>query len=194
MQNNRVQKIIFLDRDGVINQDSPEYIKSWTEFQFLPRSIAALKILKQNLFQVFIVTNQSAINRRMISRGTLNHIHSRMKTEIEAGGGSIQDIFYCPHILQDRCSCRKPKPGLLFSAQKKYRLTLPSAYLVGDSAKDIECATHAGCGGAILVKTGNYIEAKCTLSEKKIEPVHIATDLFDAVDWIVQHPLHPIDK
>ncbi len=190
MQNKRAQNIIFLDRDGVINRDSPEYIKSWAEFQFLPRSIAALKILKQNFFQIFMVTNQSAINRGMISLSELNHIHSKMKAEIEAGGGSIQDIFFCPHIPQDHCSCRKPKPGLLFSAQKKYRLTLSSAYLIGDSAKDIESATHAGCGSAILVKTGNFIEAKRILSEKKITPDFIAADLFDAVEWIIQRPLH----
>jgi D-glycero-D-manno-heptose 1,7-bisphosphate phosphatase len=189
LQNKGVQNIIFLDRDGVINQDSPEYIKSWAEFQFLPRSIAALKILKQNLFQIFIVTNQSAINRGMISFSGLDQIHSKMKAEIEAGGGTIQDIFFCPHIPQDHCSCRKPKPGLLFSAQKKYRLTLSNAYLVGDSAKDIECANHAGCRSAILVKTGNFIEAKQILSEKKIAPDFIAADLFDAVDWILQRPL-----
>jgi len=177
----------------VINRDSPEYIKSWAEFHFLPRSIAALKILKQNLFKTFIVSNQSAINRGMISLSGLNHIHSKMKAEIEAGGGSIQDIFFCPHIPQNHCSCRKPKPGLLFSAQKKYQLTLSNAYLVGDSAKDIECATHAGCGSAILVKTGDFTEAKRTLSEKNIAPAYIARDLFDAVDWIIQRPIHPIN-
>lgn len=190
MQNNPLQNIVFLDRDGVINLDSPEYVKSWAEFHFLPRSIAALKILKQNLFQIFIVTNQSAINRGMISLSSLNHIHSKMKAEIEAGGGAVHDIFFCPHAPQDHCSCRKPKPGLLFSAQKKYGLNLSRAYLVGDSAKDIECARQAGCASAILVKTGNFVEAKQDLSQKKIAPDFIAEDLFDAVEWIVQGPLH----
>ena len=187
LQNKRNQNIIFLDRDGVINQDSSEYIKSWEAFQFLPRSIDALKTLKQNFFQTFVVTNQSAVGRGMISRNDLNDIHSRMKAKIEAGGGFIQEIFFCPHLPQDHCSCRKPKPGLILSAQKKYGLKLQHAYVVGDSAKDIECAGRAGCGGAVLVKTGNFIEAVRILDEKKIAPSHIAADLFDAVDWIIKN-------
>ena len=186
MQNKPNQNIIFLDRDGVINRDSSEYIKSWAEFQFLPRSIDALKILKHNAFQVFIVTNQSAVGRGMISINDLNHLHAKMKSEIEAGGGLIQDIFFCPHHPQDQCSCRKPEPGLILSAQKKYRLSLSNAYLVGDSAKDIECAHRAGCGRAILVKTGNFMEAERSLSEKKIVPTHVAMDLFEAVERIVR--------
>jgi D-glycero-D-manno-heptose 1,7-bisphosphate phosphatase len=186
LQNKNNQKnIIFLDRDGVINRDSPEYIKSWEEFQFLPRSIDALKILNLNLFQVFIITNQSAVNRGMISHDVLNNIHSKMTAEIEAGDGNIQDIFFCPHLPQDRCFCRKPKPGLILSAQKKYSLTLSNAYMVGDSAKDIECAQRANCGRTVLVKTGNFNEAERSLSERKITPSHIATDLFDAVEWII---------
>ena len=188
LQNKRKQRIVFLDRDGVINRDSPDYIKSWREFEFLPRSLSALRLLNENLFQVIIVTNQSAVGRKMISLRDLNHIHSKMKTAIKAGGGLIQDIFFCPHLPQDRCACRKPKPGMLFSAQQKYRINLTAAYMVGDRAKDVECAKKAGCGYALLVQTAND-EAEGTLALKKIVPDFVAEDLFAAAEWIIAHRL-----
>jgi D-glycero-D-manno-heptose 1,7-bisphosphate phosphatase len=188
LQNKHNQRIVFLDRDGVINRDSPEYIKSWREFEFLPRSLAALRLLNENLFQVLIITNQSAVNRRMISLRDLNHIHLKMNAAIKAAGGLIQDIFFCPHVPQDRCLCRKPKPGMLFSAQQKYRINLTAAYMVGDRAKDVECAKQAGCGCALLVQTASN-EAERTLALKKIEPDFVAEDLFAAAEWIIAHRL-----
>ena len=189
LQNKHAQRVIFLDRDGVINRDSPDYIKRWAEFEFLPRSLDALKILNQNLFQVIIVTNQSAVSRKMISLRDLNLIHSKLKAAVKAGGGLIQDIFFCPHGPQENCGCRKPKPAMLFTAQQKYRIHLASAYLVGDRAKDIECARLAGCGYSLLVKSGNNQETKNDLAQKKIEPDYIAADLFDAVEWVIAHRL-----
>jgi D-glycero-D-manno-heptose 1,7-bisphosphate phosphatase len=186
-QNRVGPRIIFLDRDGVINRDSSEYIKSWAEFQFLPRSIEALRVLKQHRFKVFVVTNQSAVGRGLITRGELLQMHAKMMTEIEAGGGLIQDIFFCPHLPQDRCGCRKPEPGLILAAHRKYSLALSQAYLVGDSAEDIECASRANCGNAILVKTGNSSQAERSLAAINLAPAHIAPDLFAAVTWIIGH-------
>jgi len=179
-----LKKVVFLDRDGVINQDSPDYIKSWAEFKFLPGSIAALKKLTVGGFTAIIITNQSAINRRMISKATLDDIHVRMKDAVVAGGGLIKDIFFCPHRPDEGCLCRKPKPGMILAAQKKHRIELDSAYMIGDSAKDIECAHRAGCGHSILVKTGNGTRAERTLAEKKNYPGHVAADLLAAVNWI----------
>ena len=176
-----------MDRDGVINKDSRAYIKHWSEFFFLPRSLSAIKKLTRHDFHSYIVTNQSAINRKMVSLETLDQIHANMMTEIMSAGGRIEDIFFCPHIPEDRCSCRKPKPGLVLSAQKKYRLDLSLAYMIGDSAKDIECARLAGCGFALLVKTGNYAEAVKKLSDKGIVPDYTALDLYDAAVWIISH-------
>lgn len=180
------KKVVFIDRDGVINKDSPEYIKSWSEFEFLPGSIDAIKKLTLNGIAVIIITNQSAINRNMLSQKGLEYIHSMMCNTIASTGGCITDIFFCPHTPQDRCCCRKPKPGLLYKAQKKYRINLAGSVMVGDSAKDIECAQNAGCGYKILVKTGNGKISEKVLAKKKIFPDYLAKDLFDATDRIIE--------
>jgi D-glycero-D-manno-heptose 1,7-bisphosphate phosphatase len=101
-----------LDRDGVINRDSPDYIKSWSEFEFLPGSLMALKLLTLNRFTIIIITNQSVIHRKMVSENGLNFIHEMMKKTVQSKGGEIKDIFYCPHIPEDRCDCRKLQPSL----------------------------------------------------------------------------------
>lgn len=181
----KLENVVFLDRDGVINLDSSDYIKSWSEFKFIPRSIEAIKELALKEFNVIVITNQSVINRNMVSGKGLEHIHASMKNEVKSGGGLIKDIFFCPHIPEDSCGCRKPKPGLIYQAQKAYSIDLKDAVMVGDSAKDIECARNAGCGIAVLVKTGNGAEAEKTLAEKKIYPDHIAQDLYEAVQWII---------
>lgn len=179
-----LEKVVFLDRDGVINRDSPDYIKSWSEFEFLPRSIEALVHLTLAGFSTIIITNQSVINRNMTSRKTLESIHDRMTTAVGRRGGEIKDIFYCPHLPEDRCSCRKPKPGLIFRSQQAYQIDLAKTFMVGDSIKDIECAKNAGCGYSVLVKTGNGKAAEKILSERKIYPDHMAEDFYEAVRWI----------
>jgi D-glycero-D-manno-heptose 1,7-bisphosphate phosphatase len=190
-----LNKIVFLDRDGVINQDSPDYIKSWDEFTFISRSLEAIRELTSHGFTVFVITNQSIIGRRMVTREELLQIHERMKESIAAAGGSVQDIFFCPHMPDDNCNCRKPKPGLIQQAQGKYQLDLNKATMVGDNAKDILCAQAAGCRHAILVRTGCGDVAQKTLSEKNIAFDYLANDLYDAVEWILKmnqnHPVLP---
>ncbi len=181
----RLKKVVFLDRDGVINQDSAQYIKCWSEFKFLAGSLKALKKLKDHGFATIVITNQSAVNRKLFTLNVLEDIHTRMQAAIHAAGGHIHDIYFCPHIPEDNCPCRKPKPEMLFEARRNHRIDLASAFMVGDSAKDIECARNAGCGSAILVQTGNGLSARVTLAKKKVVPDHVALDLLDAVDWIV---------
>jgi len=182
------QKVVFLDRDGVINRDSPDYIKSWAEFEFLPGSLEAIKQLTLNGFDAIVITNQSVINRKMIAREDLDYIHTMMKTTVKSRGGEIKDIFFCPHTPEDGCDCRKPNPGLIYKAQRTYRIDIATTAMVGDSTKDIECARNAGCRHAVLVKTGNGVKAEKALTEKKIYPDHVARDLLGAANWIItQH-------
>jgi len=180
-----LNNVVFLDRDGVINYDSPDYIKSWSEFKFLPGSLKALKQLTLYRFPVIIITNQSVIHRKMVSKEDLDVIHDMMKKAVQSNGGEIKDIFYCPHVPEDRCDCRKPNPGLIYRAKKKYQIDLETSIMVGDSAKDIECARNAGCGSAILVKTGNGVSAEKILKEKMIYPDVIVQNLLEAANWIV---------
>ncbi|MBW1842290.1 MAG: HAD-IIIA family hydrolase [Deltaproteobacteria bacterium] len=121
----------------------------------------------------------------MISIQDLEQIHAMMKSAVSSGGGEIKDIFFCPHSPDDGCDCRKPKPGMIYQAQGRFNIDISTAVMVGDSAKDIECARNAGCGHTVLVRTGNGILAEKVLAEKKIFPDRIVKDLYDAVRWII---------
>ena len=180
----KFEKVVFLDRDGVINRDSPDYIKSWSEFEFLPGSLEAIRQLTSNGFAVIIITNQSAINRSLISKKELEHMHRLMDKDVHSHGGRIDDIFYCPHVPADGCDCRKPKPGMIYRAREAYQIDLACSTLIGDSVRDIACARNAGCGQAVLVRTGYGIEAEKVLSQKGISADYIADDLYEAVGWI----------
>ena len=180
-----LNKVVFLDRDGTINRDSDAYIKSWSEFKFLPRAIEALRALTAAGFTNIIISNQSALPRGLIPPAELERIHSKMKAAVQSQRGKIKDIFFCPHMPDAGCDCRKPEPGLIIQAQKKYAIDLAASVMIGDSAKDIECARNAGCGRSILVKTGNSREAEQILADKELRPDHVAQDLYDAVDWLL---------
>jgi D-glycero-D-manno-heptose 1,7-bisphosphate phosphatase len=180
------KKTVFIDRDGVINIDSPDYIKNCDEFEFIPGSTEAFRKLNQNGYNTIIITNQSVIGRKMVSAEGLNHIFTKLKTGVHECGGMVTDIFFCPHIPEDHCCCRKPKPGMILSAEQKHGIDLSTSYMIGDSAKDIECAKNAKCGFSILVKTGNGMNAKKEIASKNIKPDYIADDLLDAVNWILK--------
>ena len=182
-----LKKVVFLDRDGVINVDSVHYIKSRSEFEFIPGSIEAISLLTLKGFTSFVITNQSAIARKLISFEELQKIHKMMTTRIAADGGKLTDIFFCPHMPEDGCSCRKPKPGLIIQAQVKYDIDLADAVMIGDSAKDIECAYNAGCGRAVLVKTGKESGVEQLLNARQIKPSHVAADLLEASKWLIAH-------
>jgi len=180
-----LKKVVFLDRDGVINRDSPDYIKRWEEFEFLPRSIEALRLLSAGGFTVMIISNQSAINRGMTSRREVEKIHARMREAVRNGGGEIRAIFYCPHRPEDNCDCRKPKPGLIHQAEQRHQIDLSASVMVGDSARDIQCAKNAGCGFSVLVQTGNGRDAEKILAKENLFPDHISEDLYHAAKWIL---------
>jgi D-glycero-D-manno-heptose 1,7-bisphosphate phosphatase len=178
---------VFLDRDGVINVDSPNYIKNEFEFEFIPKSPEAIALLCKSGFDVILITNQSMIGRKMVNQKTLDTIFEKMNTGITKCGGQILDIFFCPHTPKENCACRKPAPGLILDAQKKHEINLLESCMIGDSAKDIECALNAGCAKTFLVKTGNGPKAEQELSHKGITPDQIFTDLYEAVCWIIEN-------
>jgi D-glycero-D-manno-heptose 1,7-bisphosphate phosphatase len=182
-----LKKVVFLDRDGTINRNSPDYIKSREEFEFLPGSLKAIERFTASGFSVIIITNQSAVPRKLISVEQLEDMHHMMKQIVETNAGEIMDIFYCPHMPDEGCDCRKPEPGLIFQARDKHRIDITHTVMVGDSAKDIECGHHAGCGKTVLVKTGNFAETQQSLAEKGIVPDYVARDLYEAAEWIISN-------
>jgi D-glycero-D-manno-heptose 1,7-bisphosphate phosphatase len=140
MRRKRFRGAVFLDRDGVINVDRRDYVKSWSEFKFLPGVFKALRLLKENEIRVIIITNQSGVNRGLMTLDTLLEIHEKMLDAIRTHGGEIETIYYCPHTPEENCKCRKPKPGMVLKAVKDLKIDLSRSYLVGDSEKDVELA------------------------------------------------------
>lgn len=183
------RRVVFLDRDGVINRDSPDYIKSVVEFEFLPGSREALHRLTEHGFMLVIVTNQSAVGRGWMTADALAAIHRQLCDGVRDHGGRIHDILVCPHRPNENCTCRKPRPGLILEARRRHGIDLDAAVMVGDSAKDIECASNAGVGASVLVRTGNGRQAEETLQRRGITPDGIADDLQAAVDWILNRRL-----
>jgi D-glycero-D-manno-heptose 1,7-bisphosphate phosphatase len=170
-------KLIILDRDGVINVDSPDFIKSPDEWIPIPGSLAAIAQLNQNGYTVTIATNQSGLSRELYSEATLTKIHEKMSKELAKFGGKIDSIFCCPHLPEDNCDCRKPKPGLMERIAKHYQVDLKKNQTpcVGDSLRDLLAANAAACR-PILVLTGNGQKTKDTFPES-LKNVEIFADL-----------------
>ncbi|MGD9022899.1 MAG: D-glycero-beta-D-manno-heptose 1,7-bisphosphate 7-phosphatase [Deltaproteobacteria bacterium] len=178
-------KIVFVDRDGVINRDRPDYVKTWSEFEFLPGSLDALRLLTHDGYLIIVVTNQSAINRGMVAEAAVQEIHTKMMAAVDEFGGTIEAVYYCPHIPDDRCNCRKPEAGLIYRAQADLGLNLSKACMIGDSLRDIQCARRAGCGRVILVRTGHGTQAEALCRDDDSRPDHVADDLMAAVKWLL---------
>lgn len=144
---------IILDRDGVINEDSPAFIKSVQEWVPIPGSLDAIARLSRAGWTVAVCTNQSGIARGLLTEETLDAIHGTLKAEIAVRGGRVNGIYYCPHGPEDGCYCRKPAPGLLLEAASDLGFPLPETVVVGDSGRDLEAARAVGAR-PILVRTG----------------------------------------
>jgi len=146
-------KLIILDRDGVINEDSDNYIRSPEECIPLPGSLGAIARLHRAGYSVAIATNQSGIARGYFDIDTLNRMHEKLHQLVAAHGGEIDGIFYCPHGPDDMCGCRKPKPGLLLDIKSRFNTVMQDVPVVGDSLRDLQSARAVGAK-PVLVRTG----------------------------------------
>ena len=151
---------MFLDRDGIINQKALEhdYIKNWDEFHFLPGVKEAIRRIREKGYLVIVVTNQRGIARGLMTEKDLEGIHRKMCEELQKHGASIDDIFYCPHDIKDNCTCRKPQPGMLIQAQKKWDIDFAQSYIIGDSNSDVEAGQRVGCRGILTTDLMKAIE------------------------------------
>ena len=147
------QKLIILDRDGVINEDSDVFVKSAAEWRPLPGAAEAIARLNHGGYRVVVATNQSGIGRGLFDTATLNLMHDKMHRLVALAGGRIDAVFFCPHKNDDHCDCRKPKPGMLHEIARRFDRNLKGVSLVGDSLRDLEAGVAAGCE-PLLVKTG----------------------------------------
>jgi D-glycero-D-manno-heptose 1,7-bisphosphate phosphatase len=178
------KSLIILDRDGVINYDSDDYIKSPDEWAAIPGSLEAIAQLNRAGFYVLIVTNQSGIARGYYDLETLDHIHEKLTNELAAVGGHIEEIYFCPHHPSDHCQCRKPAPGMLHKIRDQYETDFKDVFFVGDSITDVQVALNVGCK-PILVLTG---KGERTIAKNPELSNHVPTfaDLAAAVHFILQ--------
>jgi D-glycero-D-manno-heptose 1,7-bisphosphate phosphatase len=178
------QPAVFLDRDGTINEQMG-YINHLSRFKLLDRAAAAIRRLNEAGVKVVVVTNQSGAARGYFPASLVDEVHALLQKLLAAAGAHLDGIYACLHGPADNCACRKPRPTLMEQAARDLDLDLSRSYLVGDRYSDIQTAANAGAKG-ILVLTGyGRGEYEYVRPVQKVQPVHVAPDLLDAVEWIL---------
>lgn len=174
-------RYVLLDRDGVINRESVDFIKSPEEWFPLDGSLEAIALLNEHGYKVVVVTNQSGVARGLLDAAMLEKIHAKMQHMTEEKGGKIHAIYFCPHGPDDDCVCRKPKPGLLEAFADDNHVSLSGMASIGDSLRDLESAQAVGAS-PMLVKTGNGLK---TLNENPNLNIPVFENLYDAAKHII---------
>lgn len=177
-------KLIILDRDGVINQDSDQYIKTVDEWIELPRSMEAIARLNRGGYRVVVATNQSGIARGLFDLETLSAMHKKMHEAANKVGAHIDGIFFCPHGPEDNCDCRKPKNGLLKEIKSRMGTRLEGVPIVGDSLRDLEAGVSMGCT-PFLVRTGKGAKTEKEKSDLLPKDTLVLNDLMAVAEHLV---------
>jgi D-glycero-D-manno-heptose 1,7-bisphosphate phosphatase len=175
-------KLVILDRDGVINEDSSDFIKSPAEWHPLPGSLDAIARLTRAGYAIVVATNQSGVGRGLLDERTLQAIHRKMSDAVEEAGGHLTDIVYCPHRPGEDCACRKPRPGLFRQIAERYAVKLTGVPAIGDSTRDLDAARAVGAR-PILVLTG---KGRATLTAVGRTVVEVYPDLSAAATQLVR--------
>lgn len=177
-------RYILLDRDGVINRDSDDFIKSPEEWQPIVGSLEAIALLNEHGYKIAVITNQSGVARGLFDEATLKKIHAKMQRMTEEKGGRIEAIYFCPHGPDDGCNCRKPKPGLLEQFAADNNVSLYGMTVIGDSLRDLQSAQAVGAN-PILVKTG---KGRKTLTDNPDLNIPVFENLYDAAKHLTSRP------
>lgn len=178
---------IFLDRDGVINENRADYVRSWQDVVLIPQALAALRAVAPLPHKIIVVTNQSAIGRGLLSLADAEMINRRLVAEVQAQGGRIDAVFMCPHAPEARCVCRKPKPGMLLQAAEQWQLDLSQAVMVGDALSDVQAGQAAGVRMAALVLSGRGKEQ--VKNAAALPPFPIYPTLAEALQDLILRPV-----
>ena len=174
-------KYILLDRDGVINRRAiGGYVTSWSQFEFLPGALEALRLLAENDYSAIVISNQACVGKGLLTLEGLSEITRRFLAEVQKYGGRIEGVYYCPHRIEDGCGCRKPLPGLLIQAQKDHGFSFSETFLVGDSEKDVLAAQHVGCPAVLISDAGTDVNGPWTCP-----PQGVVGNLYSAVLFIL---------
>jgi D-glycero-D-manno-heptose 1,7-bisphosphate phosphatase len=173
-------RLILLDRDGVINVESEDFIKDADEWHAIPGALEAIAELQRNGFRVAVCSNQSGLARGLISPDAFQRINEKMLSELAQHGAGLDAVRYCPHHPDDDCHCRKPRPGMLQDVMEELQATAQETIFVGDSQRDLEAARGAGCHAA-LVRTGNG----ATVSVEGYPVLWVGDDLAAFARWLI---------
>jgi D-glycero-D-manno-heptose 1,7-bisphosphate phosphatase len=176
---------LFLDRDGVIIENRSNYVRNWSDVAFYPRVLTSLKKIESSKYKIFIITNQSAVGRGIISQETAVGINNQLVNEIESAGGRIDGVYLCPHTPDDTCSCRKPQPGMILEAADAFSLDLSRSILIGDALSDIIAGQTAGVGINVLVNTGRGGAQSALPLASQIPPFLVYDSLVEALSDLI---------
>ncbi len=179
-------KLVFLDRDGVLNREPGErgYVTLWQDFHFLPRALESVALLTQSGFEINILSNQGGVSHHLLTETELNAITQKMLEAIRLKGGEISGVFYCPHKTADNCLCKKPKTGLFEKALRgRDPGILKQSYFIGDSESDVESGRRVGCQ-TVLVLSGK--SKKEDVGRFLVKPDVVHQDLWEAANWILK--------
>jgi D-glycero-D-manno-heptose 1,7-bisphosphate phosphatase len=160
-------RLVMIDRDGVINEDSGEFIKSVAEWRPIRGSLEAIAALHRAGWRVAVVTNQSGIGRGLYDEAALAGIHRHMRERVRAAGGELAGVYYCPHLPEDGCECRKPKPGMFRALERELGLSVAGAPYIGDRLSDVEAAEGVGAR-PMLVRTGTGVATEASLGDRAV--------------------------
>lgn len=185
-------KLVILDRDGTINLDRDDYVKSPEEWEAIPGALEGIARLNHAGWHVVVVTNQSGIGRGLFDMATLNAMHAKLNQQLAAVGGRVDAVFFCPHAPEESCGCRKPLPGLFEQIRERYGVSLQGVPAIGDSLRDLQAAAAVGCE-THLVRTG-----KCAASEPSelvamlsaVPGTRVHDDLAAVAEFIVLRERH----
>ncbi len=189
MRDAQAMNLIILDRDGTINEDRDDFVKSADEWVPLPGALEAIARLNHAGWHVVIATNQSGLGRGLFDMAALTAMHTKMNAALARVGGRIGAVFFCPHAPEDRCGCRKPLPGLYEQIGERYGVKLENVPAVGDSVRDVEAAVAAGCVPH-LVRTGKgalMTDEQIAQLQLQIPEVKVHTDLAAFAESLIQH-------
>jgi len=178
------RKAVFLDRDGTLNEEV-NYLGKLEDLHWLPRADQAIRRLKERGWMVVLITNQSGVARGYYTEQEVAAIHERLCSDLAQAGTHLDGIYYCPHHPDENCKCRKPKPFLFRQAARDLDLDFLSSYAIGDKLSDLQPGEQLGCH-TILLLTGHGQEHLRLAREQGFQPDHIAKDLYQAVEWIIQ--------
>jgi D-glycero-D-manno-heptose 1,7-bisphosphate phosphatase len=176
---------IFLDRDGVLIENNPNYIRSWSDVYVYPEAVQALVRAHSSHYKFVIITNQSAIGRGLVTFEIVNEINLKLISEIQSHGGRIDGIYTCPHKPEDDCPCRKPKPGLILQAAKELSLDLNNSIMIGDALTDIIAGYRAGIPTNALVLTGRGRDQVSLIETSHLKSIQVYKTLEEALESLL---------